>query len=68
MSELSPIPEPTWQTVPPEALQAVQARLEPLERRIAELDQRLNTNTTNSSRPPSSDPPSVKRRTGPMPS
>ena len=61
MSDPSPIREPLWQTVPPEAQQAVRARLESLERRIAELEQRLNTNSTNSSRPPSSDPPSVKR-------
>ena len=61
MSDPSPIPEPLWQTVPPEAQQAVRARSESLERRIAELEQRLNTNSTNSSRPPSSDPPSVKR-------
>ena len=33
-----------------------------MERRIAELEQRLNTNSTNSSKPPSSDPPSVPRR------
>jgi transposase len=32
------------------------------ERRIADLEERLNTNSTNSSKPPSSDPPSVKRR------
>jgi transposase len=62
MSDSPPIPEPLWQTVPPEAQQAVRARLEALERRIAELERRLNTNSTNSSRPPSSDPPSVKRR------
>ena len=61
MSEPPPIPEPLWQSVPPDAQQAVRARLETLERRIAELEQRLNTNSTNSSRPPSSDPPSVKR-------
>jgi transposase len=62
MSDSPPIPEPLWQTVPPEAQAAVRARLESLERRIAELEQRLNTNSTNSSKPPSSDPPSVKRR------
>ena len=62
MSDLPPIPEPLWQTVPPEAQAAVRARLGSLERRIAELEQRLNTNSTNSSKPPSSDPPSVKRR------
>ena len=32
------------------------------ERRIADLEERLNKNSTNSSKPPSSDPPSVKRR------
>ena len=61
MSGSPPIPEPLWQTVPPEAQEAVRARFEVLERRIAELEQRLNTNSTNSSRPPSSDPPTVKR-------
>lgn len=61
MSESPPILEPLWQSVPPEAQEAVRARLEFLERRIAELERRLNTNSTNSSRPPSSDPPSVKR-------
>ena len=62
MSDPPPIPEPLWQTVPPEAQEAVRARFEALERRIAELEQRLNTNSTNSSKPPSSDPPAVKRR------
>jgi transposase len=62
MSDPPPIPELLWQTVPPEAQAALRARLESLERRIAELEQRLNTNSTNSSKPPSSDPPSVKRR------
>lgn len=33
------------------------------ERRVQELDARLAKNSTNSSRPPSSDPPSVKQRT-----
>src|SRR5262249_6389258 len=33
-----------------------------LQRRVAELEQRLEQNSTNSSRPPSSDGPSVKRR------
>jgi transposase len=68
MSDSPPIPEPLWQTVPPEAQEAVRARFEALERRIAELEQRLNTNSTNSSKPPSSDPPSVKRRPSVAPS
>jgi len=62
MSDPPPIPEPLWQTVPPEAQAALRARFESLEHRIAELEERLNKNSTNSSKPPSSDPPSVKRR------
>src|SRR5918995_1445438 len=62
MSAAPPIPEPLWSTVPPEAQAALQARFEMLEQRIADLEERLNTNSTNSSKPPSSDPPSVKRR------
>ncbi len=62
MSEPPPIPEPLWQTVPSEAQAAIRARFEILEQRIADLEERLNTNSTNSSKPPSSDPPSVKRR------
>src|SRR3982750_4898311 len=62
MSDSPPIAEPLWQTVPPEALAALRARFESLERRIADLEERLNKNSTNSSKPPSSDPPSVKRR------
>jgi transposase len=39
-----------------------------LEKRIADLEARLNTNSTNSSRPPSSDPPGIKvKRRPPAP-
>jgi transposase len=62
MSDSPPIPEPLWDTVPPEAQAAIGALLTTLERRIADLEERVNTNSTNSSKPPSSDPPSVKRR------
>src|SRR3954470_15545078 len=62
MSDAPPIPEPLWDTVPPEAQAAIRALLTTLERRIAELEERVNKNSTNSSKPPSSDPPSVKRR------
>jgi len=41
---------------------AVSAVILNLEQRIAHLEERLGTNSTNSSKPPSSDPPSVKRR------
>src|SRR4051794_38123264 len=62
MSDAPPIPEPLWDTVPPEAQAAIRALLTTLERRIAELEERVNKNSTNSSKPPSSAPPSVKRR------
>src|SRR3954467_6498955 len=62
MSDAPPIPEPLWDTVPPEAQAAIRALLTTFERRIAELEERVNKNSTNSSKPPSSDPPSVKRR------
>src|SRR4051795_11142890 len=62
MSDSSPIPEPLWRSVPPEAQAALQARFTVLEQRIAELEERLGRNSTNSSKPPSSAPPSVKRR------
>src|SRR3954464_9345014 len=62
MSDAPPIPEPLWDTVPPEAQAAIRALLTTLERRIADLEERVNKNSTNSSRPPSSDPPTVKRR------
>jgi transposase len=62
MSDAPPIPEPLWDTVPPEAQAAIRALLTTLERRIADLEEQVNKNSTNSSKPPSSDPPSVKRR------
>lgn len=58
-----PIPEPLWKTVPPEAQVAILAvfdsltgRVAELERRISDLEARLRLNSTNSSKPPSSDP------------
>src|SRR6185312_3494154 len=57
-----PIPESLWNTIPPEAQAAVLALLGSLEKRIAELEARLNQNSTNSSKPPSSDPIGLKRK------
>jgi transposase len=57
-----PIPESLWNTVPPEAQGALLVLLDSLEKRIAELEARLNQNSTNSSKPPSSDPIGLKRK------
>jgi transposase len=62
MTDQPPLPPVIWDTLSPEAQAAVTALVRSLERRVAELEERLNTNSTNSSNPPSSDPPSVKRR------
>ncbi len=62
MKEGPPLPQPIWDQLPPEAQAAVSVLVQSFERRIADLEERLNKNSTNSSKPPSSDPPSVKRR------
>jgi transposase len=63
-----PIPEPLWNTVPPEAqaallalLDSLNARITELEQRLGDLEARLKLNSTNSSKPPSSDPIGLKR-------
>jgi transposase len=65
MSPHLPIPESLWDTVPPAAQAALRDAFAALERRIAELEARLNLNSTNSSKPPSTDPPSVKLKRRP---
>ena len=62
MTDQPPLSPAIWDTLSPEAQAAVTALVRSFERRVAELEERLNTNSTNSSKPPSSDPPSVKRR------
>src|SRR5512135_97140 len=64
-----PIPEPLWNTVPPEAqtallavLDAVHQRVAELEQRVRDLEARLKLNSTNSSKPTSSDPIGFKRK------
>src|SRR3954454_8741891 len=64
-----PIPEPLWKTVPPDAQIAILAvfdslkgQVAELERRVGDLEARLKLNSTNSSKPPSSDPIGFKRK------
>src|SRR3954451_8005741 len=69
MLPVPPIPAELWDQIPPAAQAAILAliqqyeqRLQVLQQQVAQLTERLNQNSTNSSRPPSSDPPHVKRR------
>src|SRR4028119_161967 len=69
MSNPLPIPDELWNSVPPVA-QAVIApmfaelpqRLADLESQVRDLRARLQLNSTNSSKPPSSDPIGIKRK------
>jgi transposase len=68
MRRALPIPAALWDQIPPAAQAAILAlvqtyeqQLADLQSRVADLEQRLGQNSTNSSRPPSSDPPTVKR-------
>jgi len=62
MPDQPPLPPHIWSTLSPEAQASISAVILSLEQRIADLEERLHKDSTNSSRPPSSDPPSVKRR------
>jgi transposase len=69
MSQQLPIPEPLWGTVPAEAQaalldawKAMEDRIAALEATVRDLQARLQLNSTNSSKPPSSDPIGLKRK------
>src|SRR5215210_1823002 len=62
MTEQPPLPQSIWDQLPPEAQAAVSVLVQSFARRITDLEERLNKNSTNSAKPPSTDPPSVKRR------
>jgi transposase len=68
MGKEPPIPKELWDQIPPAAqaalllvFQEYEQRIAQLEQRVRELEQRLAQNSSNSSRPPSSDAPAVKR-------
>jgi transposase len=69
MTDSLPIPDELWAQVPPDAQAAITAvflemlqRSDALEARVRDLEARLKLNSTNSSKPPSSDPIGLKRR------
>jgi transposase len=72
MGTESPLPKDLWDRVPSEAqalicallerMAHLEARVKSLEEENRRLRERVNQNSMNSSKPPSSDPPSVKRR------
>jgi len=69
MTDAPPLPPQIWETLTPEAQAAVLALVCRLEQQVTELKQqvrdlkaRLDQNSTNSSKPPSSDPIGVKRK------
>jgi transposase len=75
MAWTPPIPEPLWNTASPEVQSAILAlvefyeqRLAILEARVNDLENRLKLNSTNSSKPPSSDPIGMKRKPPASPS
>jgi transposase len=75
MAWTPPIPESLWQTASPEVQTAIlglvefyEQRLAKLEARVSDLENRLKLNSTNSSKPPSSDPIGMKRKPPASPS
>jgi transposase len=75
MSQGPPIPTELWDLIPPAAQAALlallgnlQGEVTALRQQVAELRARLGQDSQNSSRPPSSDGPAVKRRPPQKPS
>jgi len=69
MRPVPPLPVELWSQIPPAAqaaildlIQQYEQRLHDLQHQVEDLKQRLGQNSTNSSRPPSTDLPTVKRR------
>ena len=69
MTPAPPLPDPLWNSASPELQAAVlalvqihQEQVAALESRVNDLEARLKLNSTNSSKPPSSDPIGMKRK------
>src|SRR5262245_16228894 len=73
-----PLPADLWDSLPPEAraiilalraeVNGLQAKVKALQQQVQDLQDRLHQDSTNSSRPPSTDPPTVKRLPPRLPS
>lgn len=61
MSVAPPLPPQLWDKTPSDVREAILELVRVFEQRIARLEARLGQNSSNSSRPPSSDGPRVKR-------
>src|SRR6516165_2410824 len=75
MTNPLPIPDELWNKIPSDSQAAVtavflamQQRIADLEARVRDLEARLKLNSTNSSKPPSSDPVGMKRKPPASPS
>jgi len=62
MSAKPPLPDDLWAKTPPDVQAAILGLVQAFEQRIAALEARINQNSSNSSRPPSTEPLHVKRQ------
>ena len=62
MSSKPPLPDDLWAKIPPDAQAAILVLVASFEQRIAALEARINQNSSNSSKPPSTEPLHTKRQ------
>ena len=62
MSNKPPLPDDLWAKTPPDVQAAILVLVQSFEQRIAGLEARINQNSSNSSKPPSTEPLHVKRQ------